>query len=286
MKNVELTLLGSGDGTEIIHHLLYAGARWAMVPAEDWTALEHLTVLSGSLLMSSASEGEVLLEAGDSVSVCPVKEHTIFTAKTDVAFLYVTSQPQFHFYSNTVKDMMDLAIQVERKDGYTAGHCNRIKELSMVLGKSMGLNEDQLYILNLAAFLHDIGKVKVPDEILQKPAKLTSEEYDLVKRHTVWGREILEETGFEDLVKAGAIVEQHHERFDGKGYPSGLQGDEIRLEAAIISVADAFDAIISDRVYRKGMSMDEAFGELQRNKGTMFHPDVVDAFLLLKDRLN
>lgn len=285
MKNMELSLLASGDGTEVIHHKLYAGTRWAMVPAEGWTALEHLTVLSGRLLMKIPDGEDVLLGPGDSVHACPVEAHTIFTAETEVEFLYVTSQPQFHYYSKSVKSMMDLAVAVEEKDGYTADHCNRIKDLSMMLGEAMGLTPDRMYILNLAAFLHDIGKVKVPDEILNKPSKLTDEEYELIKKHTTWGRETLQETGFPALVKAGTIVEQHHERYDGRGYPYGLSGDQITLEGSIICVVDAYDAMTSDRVYRKGMDIDSALAELERNKGTMFHPRVVDTFISMKPKL-
>jgi HD-GYP domain-containing protein (c-di-GMP phosphodiesterase class II) len=284
MKNMELSLISTGDGTEVIHHKLYAGARWAMVPADDWTALEHLTILSGKLILNSP-DGEITLEPGDSINACPVKEHTIFIAETEVEFLYVTSQPQFHYYSNSVKDMMDLAIRVEKKDGYTADHCDRIKELSMLVGEEMGLSSDELYILNLAAFLHDIGKINVPDNILNKPSKLTDEEYEIMKMHTTWGKETLEKTNFVDLMKAGEIVEQHHERFDGKGYPNRLKGEEIRTEASIITVVDAFDAMTSDRVYRKGLDIDTALEEIASNKGTMFNPRVVDAFFSIKDKI-
>ncbi|MHA6260127.1 HD domain-containing phosphohydrolase [Sporosarcina sp. CAU 1771] len=278
MKNMEVSLVGAGDGTEIIHHKLYQGARWAIIPGEEWTALEHFTILSGKLIYQ-AHDGDIVLESGDSVNACPIKEHALFIAETEVTLLYVTSQPQFSFYTNAVKDMMDLALQVEQKDGYTANHCERIKELSMMLGEAMGLTTDKIFTLNLAAFLHDIGKVKVPDEILNKPSKLTDEEYEIMKKHTTWGNEILAGTNFIDLIKAGEIVEQHHERFDGKGYPKQLKGDEIRIEASIISVVDAFDAMTSDRVYRKGLSDEIAFAELVSNKGTMFHPEVVDVFL-------
>lgn len=281
---MELTLLSSGDGTEVIHHKLYPGASLAMIPADDWTALEHFTILNGTLIFTS-SNGDTILESGDSFSACPVKEHTIFVAETEVELLYVTSQPQFHYLRNIVKDMKDLAVSVEQKDGYTADHCDRIKELSMMVGKVMDLSSDELYILNLAAFLHDIGKTKVPNEILNKPSKLTEEEYELMKKHTTWGKETLKETNIPELVKAGDIVEQHHERYDGKGYPYQLTGEEIRIEAAIISVVDAFDAITSDRVYRKGTDMESAFCELERNKGTMFNPVVVDAFFSIKDKI-
>ncbi len=285
LKNMELSLLASGDGTEVILHKLNKGARWAMGPAEDWTALEHLTILSGTLNYNSPSE-EIILRAGDSVNACPVTEHSIFVAETEVEFIYVTSQPQFHFYSNSLKEMLDLAVLVEKKDGYTAEHCDRIKELSMSVGTVIGLSQDELYILNLAAFLHDIGKIKVPDEILNKPNKLTDEEYEIMKKHTTWGKETLAATQLVDLIKAGDIIEQHHERFDGKGYPNNLTGEEIHIEAAIITVVDAFDAMTSDRVYRKGMDIDSALEEITRNRGTMFNPKIVDAFLSIKDTLN
>ncbi|MEW8986111.1 MAG: HD-GYP domain-containing protein, partial [Bacillus sp. (in: firmicutes)] len=206
-------------------------------------------------------------------------------AQTDVEFIYVTSQPQFQNYSSSLQEMLDLAVMVEEKDGYTAEHCERIKELSMLIGTKMELTTDELYILNLGAFLHDIGKVKVPDHILNKPGKLTDEEYEIMKMHTTWGRETLENTNIPELIKAGKIVEQHHERFDGKGYPKQLQGDEILIQAAIISVVDTFDAMTTDRVYRKGLSVDTALAELERNIGTMFHPKVVETFFSIKDKI-
>jgi HD-GYP domain-containing protein (c-di-GMP phosphodiesterase class II) len=285
LKNMEISLIASGDGTEVIHHKLYKGARWAMGPAEGWTALEHLTILSGKLIYQSPNGEMVVLGHGDSVSACPVKEHAIFIAETEVEFLYVTSQPQFQYYSSSVQEMMDLAVLVEEKDGYTAEHCNRIKELSMMIGDYMKLSPDKLYLLNLAAFLHDIGKVKVPHQILNKPGKLTDEEYEIMKHHTTWGRETLTNTNFEDLIHAGEIIEQHHERYDGKGYPNQLKGEEILIEAAIITVVDAFDAMTTDRVYRKGMPTDTALEELNRFKGTMFHPKVIDAFFSIKDKI-
>ncbi|NMD70951.1 HD-GYP domain-containing protein [Bacillus sp. DNRA2] len=282
LKNMELSLLASGDGTEVIHHKLYKGAYWSIVPAAGWSALEHFTILSGTLIYQTPAK-ELALHVGDSVNVCPVKETMFFTAKTDVEFIYVTSQPIFQGYCSSLQELMDLAIMVEQKDGYTADHCERIKELSMKIGTKMGLSPDELFILNLAAFLHDIGKVKVPDHILNKPGKLTDEEYETMKKHTTWGRETLENTNFVDLIKAGEIVEQHHERYDGRGYPKQLNRDEIMIQAAIITVVDAFDAMTTDRVYRKGLSIDTALEELERHKGTMFHPDVVDTFFSIID---
>jgi putative nucleotidyltransferase with HDIG domain len=279
LKNMELSLLASGDGTEVIHHKLYAGARWALVPQDGWTALEHITVLSGKLIYKDTkSNGE--LEPGDSFNACPIKNHMIFEAKTESEFIYICSKPVFHYYSQSLKNLMDLAVSVENKDGYTAEHCHRIKELSMKLGEQLKLSPDEMYTLNLASFLHDIGKTKVPAKILNKPSKLNDNEWEIMKKHSTWGREILEETGLQSLVKAGKIIEQHHERYDGQGYPNQLKGNEISLSAAIITVVDAYDAMTTDRVYRKGMTVQEAYNEIECCKGTMFDPNVVEEFLL------
>lgn len=284
LKNMEISLLASGDGTEVILYKLYENAELEISPVENSSNLLHLTILSGSLTMKN-SNGEVVLEPRNSVHACPVEEHTIFTATTEVELLYVTSQPQFHIYRTVVKDMMDIAVTVEKNDGYLGNHCDKIKDLSLMLGKVVGLDEDKLYILSLASYLHDIGKLKVPNEILKKPSSLTDEEYNIIKMHTIWGREILAETRCPDLIKAGEIIEQHHERYDGLGYPHQLKGEEIRIEASIIAVVDAYDAMRTDRAYRKGMSVDKAFNELLINKGKMFHPYVVDAFLFIKNKL-
>lgn len=178
-----------------------------------------------------------------------------------------------------------MVISIEEKDGYTSDHCDRITKMSMLMADALDLNSRQILKLNLAAFLHDIGKVKVPVEILQKPGKLTSDEWDLMKQHSTFGREILQETGLPSLIEAGEVVEQHHERFDGTGYPKGLKGDEIAIEAAIISVVDSFDAMTTDRVYQKGRSVLEAIDELIQNRGTMYNPEIVDTFIKIKEKL-
>jgi HD-GYP domain-containing protein (c-di-GMP phosphodiesterase class II) len=127
--------------------------------------------------------------------------------------------------------------------------------------------------------------VKIPLDILQKPDKLSNEEWEVMKRHSIYGREILEETQLPLLMNAGLIVEQHHERYDGKGYPYGLAKDDIKIEASIISVVDSYDAITTDRPYHKGKTKEEAIFEIKRYRGTMYHPIVVDTFLLLQDRI-
>ncbi|MEH7119159.1 HD-GYP domain-containing protein [Neobacillus vireti] len=285
VRGVQISLLASGDGTEIIYHKLNPGIRWALEPTEGWTALEYLYILSGELKYP-AGNGFKVLKAGDSFFRNPVAEHFIFQSYQTTEFLYITSQPIFHHYSKSTHYIMDLAVSIEQKDGYTVDHCSRINRLSMLMGEELGFNAKQLLVLNKASFLHDVGKVKVPLSILQKPTKLTAEEWEIMKKHTTYGRELLESTQVPSLVEAAPIVEQHHERYDGKGYPYGLKKDEISVEASIIAVVDSYDAMTTDRVYQKGRSKEEALEEIFRCRGTMYNPDIVDIFLSLQNKIN
>jgi putative nucleotidyltransferase with HDIG domain len=285
VKGLKLSLIASGDGTEIIHHRLAAGSRWALAPEEGWDALEFLLVLSGKLIWQLPG-GDVIIGAGDSVSASPVKKDSVFLAETDTEFLYISSRPVWHHYSQEVNQMMSLAVSVEEKDGYTADHCQRIMKLSMKIGEKMSLSSNQMYELNLGAFLHDIGKVKVPEKILGKASSLTSEEWVIMKRHTVYGRQTLEETKLPDLLAAASIVEQHHERYDGSGYPYGLSGEQISIGAAIVAVVDSYDAMTTDRIYRKGCSKEEALIEIEKGRGSLYHPDVVDVFFSILDKVD
>lgn len=281
LSGLQLGLIAGGDGTEIIHHRLLAGNHWALVTQEGWTAFEAVYIISGTLRWQS-SQGDCLLHKGDVVSSNPVMEESIFIAETDCEFLYISSQPVFHYYSESTKGLFRLAVEIEQKDGYTADHCHRIMELSMMLGKQLGLSPVQLLDLNFGAFLHDLGKIAVPDSILGKPGKLTDEEWAVMRLHTVYGNEKLRETGLTYLHKAGIIIEQHHERFDGSGYPYGLKGSEIDICSAIVAVVDSYDAMTTTRVYQKGRSKQEALEELEKSR-SKYHPDVLDAFFLLAE---
>ncbi len=170
-----------------------------------------------------------------------------------------------------------LSETVSVADRYTEKHCERLKDLSFKIGERVGLEEKQLEHLKFAALLHDLGKVGVPIHILIKKDKLTDEEWQRIREHPKKGADIVRQlSGFEEVAE---IIEQHQERFDGKGYPLGLSQNQIKKEAAIISVVDAFDAMTSDRPYRKAMSIEEAVEELKANAGTQFDPDVVEIFI-------
>ncbi|WP_243459398.1 HD-GYP domain-containing protein [Metabacillus bambusae] len=277
MKGLTISLIASADQTEIIHHRLEPNTRWALEPEEGWEALEYLIVVSGELKLST-NGGYEIYKTGDSFYRSPVKEHYVFQSIGKTEFLYVSSQPVFHRYSQISRDLMKLAISIEKKDGYTGDHCARISKLSMLVGEAMGLSSRQLLRLNMASFFHDIGKVKIPLDILLKPGKLTQEEWEVMKLHTTYGRQVLEETKLPLLISAGLVVEQHHERYDGKGYPLGLAKDEIEVEASIISVVDSYDAMTTDRSYQKGRSKEEAILEINSCRGTMYNPIIVDTF--------
>jgi putative two-component system response regulator len=146
------------------------------------------------------------------------------------------------------------------------------------------LDEQEVQTLRLAAPLHDIGKIGIPDAILLRPGKLSVEEFEIMKTHTVIGGRILCDSRAPVLRAATAIAVDHHERWDGTGYPAGLQGREIPLTARIVAVADAFDAMTHDRPYKSAISVDEAVAEVQRCKGSQFDPRIVDAFMRLPHR--
>ena len=176
-----------------------------------------------------------------------------------------------------ISTVYTLAETIEMRDNYTGNHTKRVMEYSYAIGEILGMDKNALEELRLSAILHDIGKIGVRDDVLLKPGKLTDEEFALMKKHPVFGEEILKKIkGMEHIIPG---VKHHHERHDGRGYPDGLKGDEIELNAKIISVADTFDAMTSDRPYRKGMDPKIAIEELVRCSGTQFDGKIVDAFV-------
>jgi putative two-component system response regulator len=177
-------------------------------------------------------------------------------------------------YRSTLKALIKA---LEARDAETSGHSERVVAYSLRLGRELGLDSEQLRSLEFGSLLHDIGKIGVPDAILRKPSSLTEEEWREMREHPRHGQQIL--SGIKFLEGAARVVAQHHERWDGTGYPFGLGGEEIDLNARIFAVADAFDAMTSDRVYRLGRGYDAAAAELEEFSGRQFDPEVVAAFL-------
>ncbi|MCR4436900.1 MAG: HD-GYP domain-containing protein [Clostridiales bacterium] len=195
----------------------------------------------------------------------------------DNAILYERCRKYF------VQSVNALIAAIEAKDRYTKGHSQRVSNYTVHIAEKLSLSKEQIEEIKMAGILRDIGKIGVNDSILMKPGKLTKDEYEEVKRHPIIANRILHHIGFpQNALKA---IAYHHERYDGKGYPFGISGDRITLEAQIIAVADAFDAMTSNRPYREAMSVDEALKELVANKSRQFNPVVVDAMIKLKDSL-
>ena len=168
-----------------------------------------------------------------------------------------------------------ISLTVESRDPYTAGHQRRVAELARAIAEEMGYSEDQVKGTHMAGMIHDLGKISVPSEILSKPSRLSKIEFELIKTHPQVGYDILK--GIEFPWSVAEISYQHHERMDGSGYPRGLKGEEILLEARIMAVADVVEAMASHRPYRPALGIDVALDEISKNKGVLYEPEMVDA---------
>lgn len=177
-------------------------------------------------------------------------------------------------FSNIIELLVSL---IEIKDKYTSGHSSNVKDVSMLISRELGLDKKEIGEIRFAANLHDIGKIAVSENILNKPSKLTNKEFEDIKRHPVQGAFIL--ANIPQLKNIGNLILHHHERFDGEGYPVGLSGLKIPLGSRIIAVADAFDAMTSKRPYRDEMKKQDAIDIIKKESGLQFDPEIVNAFL-------
>ncbi len=190
--------------------------------------------------------------------------------------LYSDSKSQF---IDTVEALMNA---IDARDQYTEGHSRRVAEISVAIGKELKYNQWSIEELNIAAMLHDVGKIGVSDAILNKPGKLTDEEFDAIKEHPEIGIKIIKDIKNIDYVYP--VVRNHHERYDGKGYPDGKKGDELPLNVYIVQLADTVDAMASDRPYRKGLSESIILEEIKKYSGTQFHPKVAETYLRIVEK--
>ena len=174
-----------------------------------------------------------------------------------------------------------LAVAIDAKDRYTNGHSFRVSEYSAALARQLGWPEEEIAALRREAMLHDLGKIGIPDAVLNKPGRLTDPEYEVIKTHAAIGGAILAHSG--SMLEAADVARLHHERYAGGGYPTGRRGEDIPLHTRIVTITDAYDTMRSDRIYRKGLAPDVIRAELTRGRGTQFDPDLLDAFLVLVD---
>jgi PAS domain S-box-containing protein/putative nucleotidyltransferase with HDIG domain len=253
---------------------------YGMMESREPSKREHLfKKKSGELLWVEVSMTTIFGDTGPKYAISnwvDITDRKLAESARERAEMLLTE-------TNTkLRDTMDgivvsMAKVVETRDPYTAGHQERVAKLAIAIARRMRLPEDRVRGVGVAAVLHDLGKIDVPAEILSKPSRLKDKEYSLIQDHCIAGYEILKNVDFSWPV-AKAVL-QHHERLDGSGYPYGIRGDEIMLEARILAVADVVEAMSSHRPYRAGLGLKQALDEVVRLRGTGFDKEVVDACL-------
>lgn len=280
------TYIGSANGISYSLYTLIPGSySWIhYTPNDDDSFTERYTILSGELEVDIEGKKNVLYRDDVIDTKANTSVHTCY-AKETVEMLFEMTSSFFEKNFTERHIIQRDARKIQEVDGYTYHHCARIRDYSIELWKRME-QKRSVSIISVGSYFHDIGKLAIPLEILNKPGKLTEEEWNIIKMHTTLGAEMMREHEVEWIRKAAFIVEEHHERYDGKGYPLGLMGNEISLEASIVSVVDAFDAMTTNRVYRGAMTIDDAIQEMKDGKGTQFNPLIVDEFLEMLEEKN
>ena len=195
--------------------------------------------------------------------------------KQNQRYLEKLNEQNEQIQNMTVQTISTVANALDAKDSYSEGHSRRVAAYSAQIAEKLGFSKEDIRNIRIIALLHDIGKIGVPDTVLNKPGRLTDEEFALMKQHAVIGSEILKDI---DMITGIAIgAKSHHERYDGRGYPDGLKGEDIPYIARIIAVADSYDAMTSNRVYRKHLSYEQVMSELEKGEGTQFDPQIARA---------
>jgi putative nucleotidyltransferase with HDIG domain len=231
--------------------------------------------------LKGAEENVGLLILGDDHKKDQEPFSTIKLRLIEVISDYATSAIQRAFLHERLEEtfletIIALANAVDARDSYTGDHSQRMADLCVQIGSEMGLPKDQIEALHWASILHDIGKIGVPDEILNKKGSLNKNEWIIMKEHPITGAEIVAPVKY--LEPVSPIIRAHHERYDGTGYPYGLAGENIPLGARIMAVVDAYIAICDERIYSESHTHEEAIAELRRSSGTQFDPEIVDIF--------
>jgi hypothetical protein len=294
-----LPMLGTG---EAVPAMLIVGVDASA--SDALVAVVNRLVLAGAVVAAAVAVGVNLMTAGRimrPLRACTRRLGDIRSLGDLTRRLDIPPDPELHEFAksyNAIAEEVEhlhkalrdshfavlwaLVDALEMKDPYTGGHARRVCELALELGGAVGLSEEEIANLRLGALLHDVGKIGLPDSVLTKPGSLTDEEFDAVRQHPVWGASILRHAGH--LLDLLPVILHHHERYDGNGYPEGLAGERVPLLARIIAVADAYDAMTSDRSYRPRMSSEEGLRRIREGAGTQFDPRLAHLFCELRCR--
>lgn len=272
-------LLFSDDSFEATIDIIPKGTVGCLynMPIEDF---EFNYILKGHLEMY-IDDKKVHMSVGDTFTYYILTRNYMFRILEDVELLCIKKTPCFNYWATSIDRLNEILTDLQAADGDTLAHCERVKGLSMGIAYFTDFDRSKLLDLFYAAKFHDVGKAKIPLEILLKPGKLTVEEFEIMKEHSRYTYDMILEDYGQDVAE---LAFEHHEKLDGTGYPRKLKGDEISLGGRIICVADAYDAMTVTRPYRNGLSRGEAIAELRRCANTQFDPKVIDALELhLKD---
>lgn len=253
-----LSLLNRDNGVEIMVQTIKANDFVMLTPSSDESLRESFYILDGNITLEAEKES-VTLSKNDFFSFSNISGTVIMKCTVPVTLLYISSKPAYEHVKVFVSNLDELINKVDEKDKYTKRHCQHVMDYSVAICKKMGCGSEILERLAIAALFHDVGKCSIPDEVLQKPGKLTSDERIFIYKHPIHSKEYVEQSFGEEIAN---IVLCHHERQDGSGYPQGLSGDMIPLEARIIAVADSFDAMTTKRPYNIPRTFEEAADEL------------------------
>ena len=231
------------------------------------------------ILMTAYADLETAVEAINSGEVFrfiikPWQNDSLIRAVQDALEQYNIVKSLKSSDENT---LLSLAEAVELKDGYTRGHCERVAEYALMIASELNLKEETIKAIRHGSWLHDCGKIGVPEDILNKNGSLDPDEFEVIKNHPKWGADVARKAAMSELIIK--IIHFHHERYDGSGYPAGLKADEIPFEVRIVTVADVYDALTTDRPYRDKYSIDKAMGIMRIMRGSVFDPDILDLFL-------
>jgi putative nucleotidyltransferase with HDIG domain len=251
----------------------------AKLPLEEQEQItKELNLLGATVSIPVVSQGEVLgainLSEKKNGEISSAEDLNLWQALSGELAIVIRNVSLYQELKNNYFDTIKALIEtVEAKDPYTRGHCLRVTEYAINIARELKVEEEEIKQIQYAGILHDIGKIGLMEDILRKPGQLTDEEYSFIKKHPVIGERIIAPIRFLEKIKP--IIRHHHERYDGKGYPDGLKGDKIPFFSRILAIADSYDAMTSNRPYRKSLGHEKACLEIKNNAGKQFDPAIV-----------
>lgn len=276
LKDNTTELIFSHNGIEVIRYHMPKGLHGVFEALKNKHFVETYCILSGKILITPFKEENYTLEPGDTMVITHSNHSYPFKVLEDTIFICNANNEVFYRDKNQIDKLTIIMSKLQEKDGRTKEHCIRVQHLAMKIARELKMDDANLDDLFHASRFHDIGKINIPTEILLKPGPLTPAEKEIMNTHSLESYKMIVDAFGEEI---GQMVLQHHEQIDGKGYPYGLKGHQIKLGAKIIAVADAYDAMITKRPYCKAMTPQTAITILLEESATHFDVDCVDALI-------